>query len=61
MEEQVKNCKYLLLVLLKKGKTESYYADDKDKLKEYADFRKFDNYRIFELKEVGESNESKRY
>mgnify|MGYP006959237176 CR=1 FL=1 len=47
------NYKYLLLVYCKKGNTESYYSDDKDKLKEYADFRNFDNYKIFELKEVG--------
>lgn len=44
--------KYLLLVYLKKGHTESYYSDDLDGLKEYADFRKFDNYKLFELEEV---------
>lgn len=40
--------KYLLLVHLKNG-TESYYADDPDGLKEYAEFRKFDNFEIYEL------------
>ena len=40
--------KYLLLVYLKNG-TESYYADDPDKLKEYAEFRKFYNFEIYEL------------
>ena len=44
--------KYLLLVLLKGGKTESYYADSSDRLKEYAEFRKFVRYEIFELKKV---------
>lgn len=44
--------KYLLLVYLKKGNTESYYSNDLDGLKEYADFRKFDNYKLFELKDV---------
>ena len=53
--------KYLLLVILKGNKSESYYADDKDKLKEYAEFRKFKNYKVFELKEVGEKNANKRY
>ncbi len=46
------NCKYLLLVILKGGKSESYYADSSTKLKEYADFRKFKEYKIYELKEV---------
>lgn len=40
--------KYLLLVHFK-NKTESYYADDPDGLKEYAEFRKFDNFEIYEL------------
>lgn len=44
--------KYLLLVILKGGKTESYYADSIDKLKEYAEFRKFTRYEIFELKKI---------
>lgn len=50
------NLKFLLLVYCKKGNTESYYADDPKKLKEYALFRKFDNYKIYELKKVEESN-----
>lgn len=45
---------YLLLVILKRGKTESYYADSSKKLKEYAEFRKFDKYKIFKLIELGE-------
>lgn len=53
--------KYLLLVILKRNKSESYYADNKEKLKEYAEFRRFKNYKLFELKEVGESNENKRH
>ncbi len=44
--------KYLLLVLLKGGKTESYYADSANKLQEYAEFRKFTRYEIFELKKI---------
>ena len=44
--------KYLLLVYLKKGHTESYYSNELKGLKEYAEFRKFDNFKLFELKEV---------
>lgn len=44
--------KYLLLVYVKKGHTESYYSDDLKGLSEYADFRKFKNYKLFELTEV---------
>lgn len=44
--------KYLLLVLLKGGKTESYYADSTNKLQEYAEFRKFKRYEIYELKKI---------
>lgn len=44
--------KYLLLVYLKKGHTESYYSNDIKGLIEYAEFRKFDNYKLFELNEV---------
>lgn len=40
--------KYLLLVHFK-NRTESYYADDPDGLKEYAEFRKFDIFEIYEL------------
>lgn len=51
--------KYLLLVYLKKGHTESYYSkillsNELKGLKEYAEFRKFDNFKLFELKEVEE-------
>ena len=48
------NYKYLLLVYCKRGRTESYYSDDLKGLKEYAEFRKFDNYKLYELKEVGD-------
>ena len=44
--------KYLLLVVLKRNKTEIYYVDDVNKLYEYAKFRKFDNYEIYEIKEI---------
>lgn len=44
--------KYLLLVYLKKGQTESYYSNNLKDLKEYAEFRKFENYKLFELKET---------
>ena len=46
------NCKYLLLVILKNNNTESYYADDKDELIKYADFRKFKRYEIYKLEKV---------
>lgn len=45
------NYKYLLLVFKNKT-TESYYADDKDELIKYANFRNFIKYKIFELKEI---------
>lgn len=55
------NLKFLLLVYCKKGNTESYYADDAKKLKEYALFRKFDNYEIYELKKImGDKSDEKR-
>ena len=41
--------KYLLFVKLKNNKIESYYADSVSKLKEYAEFRKFARYEIYEL------------
>lgn len=44
--------KYLLLVFLGRSKTESYYSNDIDKLKEYANIRNFDNYEIYELKSI---------
>lgn len=40
--------KYLLLVHLENG-CESYYADDPDKLKEYAELKKFSYFEIYEL------------
>lgn len=40
--------KYLLLVHLKKG-SESYYGNDPDSLKEYAEFRKFQCWEVYEL------------
>lgn len=44
--------KYLLLVQFSNG-CESYFGDDADKLKEYAELRKFDYWTIYELnKEV---------
>lgn len=46
------NYKYLLLVLLNNNKTESYFADSSNKLKEYAELRKFTKYEIYELKKV---------
>lgn len=42
---------YLLLVQLSK-KTESYYFDDPETLKEYAEVRGFDNYKVYKLGEV---------
>lgn len=45
------NLKYTLIVKLKK-KIESYYGDSVDKLIEYAEFRKFTDYKIYELKEI---------
>lgn len=55
------NYKYLLLVILKNHKTESYYGDSIEGLFEYAQFRKFVNYEIYELKKViiGEENNVK--
>ncbi len=44
--------KYTLIVKLKKGRIESYYGDNVKSLKEYAEFRKFSNYNIYELKKV---------
>lgn len=41
--------KYLLLVHFVNG-CESYYADDPDKLKEYAEIKKISNFEIYELK-----------
>lgn len=41
--------KYLLLVHFENSKTESYYSDDPDKLKEYAEYRKFKSFDIYEL------------
>lgn len=46
--------KYLLLVHVKDElkryyTCESYYGNDPDKLKEYAEFRKFDSFEIYEL------------
>lgn len=46
------NKKFLLLVILKNRKTESYYGDSIKGLYEYAQFRKFDNYEIYELKKI---------
>lgn len=46
------NYKYLLLVYCKRGHTESYYSNDLKGLIEYIEFRKFENYKLFELKEV---------
>lgn len=43
--------KYLLLVHLENG-CESYYADDPDKLKEYAELRKFSYFEIYEFKKT---------
>ena len=40
--------KYLLLVHLK-NTTESYYSDDPNGLKEYAEFRKFQYWEVYEL------------
>lgn len=40
--------KYLLLVHFK-NTTESYYSDDPDGLKEYAEFRKFQCWEVYEL------------
>lgn len=45
------NYKYLLFVKIK-NKIESYYGNDIKGLKEYAEFRKFTTYTIYELKEV---------
>ena len=42
---------YLLLIQLSK-KTESYYSNDPDTLKEYAEARGFDNYKVYKLGEV---------
>lgn len=47
--------KYLLLVHLKNG-TESYYSDNPDGLKEYAEFRKFQRWEVYELKRTVYSN-----
>ena len=47
------NYKYLLLVITKNG-LETYFTDNIAKLTEYAKIRKFDNYKIFELREVGD-------
>ena len=46
------NYQFLLLVMLKGNKSESYYADSIDKLKQYAEFRGFAKYEIYELKKV---------
>lgn len=43
--------KYLLLVHFANG-CESYYADDPDKLREYAELKKFNHYEIYELKKT---------
>lgn len=51
------NCKYLLFVKLKNNKIESYYADSINDLYEYAKFRKFANFGIYELKEIGKKVE----
>ena len=42
---------YLLLVQFSK-KTESYYSNDPEALKEYAEARGFDNYKVYKLGEV---------
>lgn len=42
---------YLLLVQLSK-KTESYYSNDPEALKEYAEAREFNNYKVYKLGEV---------
>lgn len=49
--------KYLLLVYLKKGHTESYYSNNIKDLKEYAKIRKFENYKLFELKQYNGKND----
>lgn len=41
--------KYLLLVHFGNSETESYYGDDPDGLKEYAEYRKFKSFDIYEL------------
>lgn len=41
--------KYLLLVHFPKNKSETYYADDPDKLKEYAESRGFEYWEVYEL------------
>lgn len=43
---------YLLLVHLKNGRSESYYANDPDKLKEYAEFRNFNRWEVYELNKI---------
>lgn len=40
--------KYLLLVHFANG-SESYYANDPDILKEYAELKKFNSWEVFEL------------
>lgn len=46
--------KYLLLVILKNNKIESYFANNSNALKEYAELKKFTRYEIYELKKVEE-------
>lgn len=43
---------YLLFVRLKNKKIESYFGDDVEELRKYAEFRKFSNFEIYELKKV---------
>ena len=45
---KMKKSKYLLLVHFKNG-CESYYSNDPDKLKEYAEMKNYKSYEIFEL------------
>lgn len=42
--------KYVLLAYLKNEHTESYYSNDFKGLVKYAEFRKFDNFRLFGLR-----------
>lgn len=43
--------KYLLLIHLTNG-CESYYGNDPDKLKEYAELRNFNCFEVYELKKT---------
>ncbi len=50
--EDYKQIKKYTLIVKIKNRIEAYYSDYVNKLEQYAELRKFKDYKIYELKEV---------